>query len=71
MIIVTLFTLAACSPSNEERAKNAITVEEYRSKLMQCKYEGKDAGSLSVYQRCADKVDIEYGLTDGGTNANH
>jgi len=66
--LIFLFVLS-CAPSDATtRAKNAITVEEYRERLVECKNKGKDAGSLLVYQRCSDDVDIQYGLGtfDGG-----
>ncbi len=52
-----------------KRANNALVVEEYRQRLLECKSQGKDAGSFSVFERCAREADIKYGFdqhVDGG-----
>lgn len=71
VICFVLLSCACAANDNLQRAKNAITVEEYRQKLLECKRQGKDAGSLAVYERCAGEVDREYGaesIPDGGKN---
>lgn len=70
-ISIVLLSCAAASSANVKRAQNAITVEEYRERLIECKQQGKDAGSLAVYERCARDADIKYGLdqtNDGGAH---
>lgn len=54
-----------------QRATNAIDLVEYRKELRECKEEGKDAGSIAVYERCAKEVDIKFGFEkalDGGSH---
>lgn len=54
-----------------QRTQNAITINEYRKRLIECKNKGKEAKSLDIYERCAEQVDKEYGVvpsTDGGSN---
>lgn len=76
-IAIAALLLVACVPKPTEaetlqRAKNALTVEEYRLRLLECKAQGKDAGSLAVFERCAREADIQYGLdgpSDGGASS--
>lgn len=46
---------------NARRLQNAMTVEQYREALSGCVAEGKDAGSMAVYERCANEADKHYG----------
>lgn len=63
--IFLCFVACASPQDNLQRAKNAVTVEQYRQQLLDCKYQGKDAGSFSVYEQCAIEADKKYGF-DGG-----
>jgi hypothetical protein len=49
-------------PTQAERLKAAADLAVYRQALLDCKEEGKDAGSLAVYTQCADEVDRRYGF---------
>ena len=64
--LVTGAALVSCSwlsqPTQAERLKAAADLAVYRQALLDCKDEGKDAGSLAVYTRCADEVDRRYGF---------
>lgn len=64
--MVTGGALVACSwlsqPTQAERLKAAADLAVYRQALLDCKDEGKDAGSLAVYTRCADEVDRRHGF---------
>lgn len=48
-----------------QRAKNAIDVKAYDDALADCRKEGRETQSWSVYDRCAKEADIRYGV-DGG-----
>lgn len=73
MRILVIVFVAGChnEPADEaavqiKRAQNAADLVEYRNELRACKAQGKDAGSVPVYEDCANKVDIKYGFADGG-----
>jgi hypothetical protein len=46
-----------------QRAAGALNVEQYRKALDVCVDEGKDAGSMAVYSRCATEADKKYGAS--------
>ncbi len=46
-----------------QRAAGALNVEQYRKALDVCVEEGKDAGSMAVYSRCAAEADKKYGAS--------
>jgi uncharacterized protein (DUF305 family) len=48
-----------------QRAKNALDVKAYDDALSECRKEGREMQSWSVYERCAKEADIRYGV-DGG-----
>ena len=69
LAVVLAWLFGCASKSGLERAAGAVTVEQYREALTVCRAEGKDAGSLAVYERCAHEADIHYGFAaalDGG-----
>lgn len=63
--ITATMILTRCTPADipdhARRATNALTVEQYRKALDECVAEGKDAGSMAVYSRCAGEADKHYG----------
>jgi hypothetical protein len=69
LLFAALFVIGHCAgcakrgdvDDNARRLSNAMTVEEYRRALDGCVAEGKDAGSMQVYSRCADEADKHYG----------
>lgn len=69
MLFAALFVIGHCVgcakrggiDDNARRLQNAMTVEQYRAALNECVAEGKDAGSMQVYTRCADEADRHYG----------
>jgi hypothetical protein len=67
--LVTGGALTSCSllsqPTQADRLKAAADLAVYRQQLVDCKAEGKDAGSLAVYTRCADEVDRRHGFGGG------
>jgi hypothetical protein len=59
-------TLACDSAATQaQRAKNALDVKAYDDALSECRKEGREMQSWSVYERCAKEADIRYGV-DGG-----
>ena len=64
-----LFVIGHCSgcakrgtiDDNARRARNAMTVEQYRAALDECIAEGKAAKSYVVYEACANEADKHYG----------
>lgn len=51
--------VAGCTPS---QTGAALDVAGHSAALAVCRSEGKDAGSYSVYGRCADEADRRYGV---------
>jgi len=60
--------IVACAPAAPAAlsVRDAADVAAYGSELDSCLLDGKDAGSLAVYERCAEGVDRKYGRKDGG-----
>ena len=69
LVVALTILLIACSgdstKDNIKRAQNTTEVVDYKEALRRCKEEGKDAGDYTVYENCARKADVKYGL-DGG-----
>lgn len=69
-LAATLGCAAAAPPEAQRWPADCPSAEVYRRALLKCKEEGRDAGSLSVYERCAREQDIRCGLAtalDAGT----
>lgn len=52
--------LAGCTPA---QTSAGLDVAGHSAALAVCRAEGKDAGSYSVYGRCADEADRKYGVS--------
>jgi outer membrane murein-binding lipoprotein Lpp len=59
--------IAGCdsAATQAQRAKNVLDVKAYDDALSECRKEGREMQSWSVYERCAKEADIRYGV-DGG-----
>jgi len=54
-----------CGPSTPT-VTTAVDLAGYSLALDECRLIGKDAGSYSVYEDCAKRMDIKFGRKDGG-----
>lgn len=69
-LFAALFVIRHCTgcakrggiDDNARRVQGAMTVEQYRRALDECHAEGVDAGSRTVYSRCADEADKHFGV---------
>lgn len=46
-------------PAIVETIENAAAVAQYKALLADCRKAAVDAGSIAVFDRCADEVDVE------------
>lgn len=67
VVYLGIAIVSGCAPalSQAERARTTFEVGLYTEALAECRARGKDAGSLYVYERCAEEADRRFGL-DGG-----
>lgn len=61
MAVALCLALTYCTgcipPAVVENAENVAAVAQYKLLLVDCKKQGKEAGSYAVYERCAEEVD--------------
>jgi hypothetical protein len=59
MAVALCLTLTYCTGCVPEAVsvENAAAVAQYKLLLVDCRKQGKEAGSYAVYERCADEVD--------------
>lgn len=65
VMVVRMCTGCDSAATQAQRAKNVLEVKAYDDALAECRKEGAELHSWSVYERCAKEADIRYGV-DGG-----
>lgn len=66
LIVSIALALAACSASNVDRG---VVASGYALELKDCVVKGKAVNDIDVYTKCADEVDVRFGVAtskDGG-----
>lgn len=66
LIVIAAFALVACSGANVDRG---VVASGYALELKDCVVKGKAVNDIDVYTKCADEVDVRYGIAipkDGG-----